>query len=1079
MVQCTSCGREIQRDFAFCPHCGVQLTRPAPTAEQRKTVTVLFCDLKGSTELSDSLDPEALRAILGRYFGRMQDIVERHGGTVEKFIGDAVMAVFGLPQLHEDDALRAVRAAAEMKAALALLNGELEHEYGVRLANRTGVNTGEVVTGDVSAGQRLVTGEAVNVAARLEQAAPELEILIGERTYRLVRRAVEVDAVEPLELKGKAERVPAYRLLRVLGAEDSRRTNDGVLIGREQELAALRGALAETVARRECRVATLAGEPGIGKSRLAQELLWSVASEARVVRGRCLSYGRGITFWPLLEIVRESASLNPADPPELALEKLASLVSGAPDVARRVASAVGLAEDEFSLDEIYWGARKFLERLASEQPLVVFVDDVHWAEDAFLDLIEYIAAAQATILLVCAARPELFDRRPGWRDAPWAVSIPVEPLSSDQSARVIEDRLGEGRLPVRVRERLVHAAEGNPLYVEQLVSMLVEEGLLRRENGDWTAADELSELAIPGTIQALLAARLEVLAPEERAVIDPASVIGMDFEQDAVMYLAPDAVRDQVASILDALVDKRLIRRAPPVENAPTRFRFHHVLVRDTAYLGLLKRRRAMLHERLVEWADRAHRELEYEEIIGYHLEQAYRYLVEVSPGDQHARTIARRASEVLARAGRRTWRRGDVGATTGLLTRAIDLMDEDDSRRAMLLVDIGDAMILAGRHEEMETAHRRASEVAAVAGDDRIALIACVSLTTSHVVFDALTVDLEAALEQGRRALDRFETAGDDLGIARACRLLYHAYEVRGEYGAAAAAQERGVEPARRAGDVFLRFDLANLAHAHVRGPTPTSAGIARSRQLLPAAREDRLAAAFISGQLGVLYAMRGEIERGRAVLDDVIVDFEESGHIRDTAVLRGELALVEALAGDWPSSESAARKVYETAVATEEQALVAESATLVGESILRQGRLTEAESFASVAETEAASLRRFYLPGLRRLQAKLAARRGAYRDAERLAREALRIAAGTDSLWAQADTLMDLADILERTGRHAEARETVVRALRTYKRKEHLVGVQHARGLLADGRRLPAQLRARTSQSNQIPSSGEESFH
>ena len=701
-----------------------------------------------------------------------------------------------------------------------------------------------------------------------------------------------------------------------------------------------------------------------------------------------------------LEIVRESASLNPADPPELALEKLASLVSGAPDVARRVASAVGLAEDEFSLDEIYWGAREFLERLASEQPLVVFVDDVHWAEDAFLDLIEYIAAAQATILLVCAARPDLFDRRPGWRDALWAVSIPVEPLSSDQSACVIEDRLGEGRLPDRVRERLVHAAEGNPLYVEQLVSMLVEEGLLRRENGDWTAADELSELAIPGTIQALLAARLEVLAPEERAVIDPASVIGMDFEQDAVRYLAPDAVRDQVASILDALVDKRLIRRAPPVENAPTRFRFHHVLVRDTAYLGLLKRRRAMLHERLVEWADRGHRELEYEEIIGYHLEQAYRYLVEVSPGDEHARTIARRASEVLARAGRRTWRRGDVGATTGLLTRAIDLMDEDDSRRAMLLVDIGDAMILAGRHEEMETAHRRASEVAAVAGDDRIALIARLSLMTSHVVFDALTVDLEAALEQGRRALDRFETAGDDLGIARACRLLYHAYEVRGEYGAAAAAQERGVEPARRAGDVFLRFDLANLAHAHVRGPTPTSAGIARGRQLLPAAGEDRLAAAFISGQLGVLYAMRGEIERGRGVLEDVIVDFEESGHIRDTAVLRGELALVEALAGDWPSSESAARKVYETAVATEEQALVAESATLVGESVLRQGRLTEAESFASVAETEAASLRRFYLPGLRCLQAKLAARKGAYRDAEQLAREALRIAAGTDSL-------------------------------------------------------------------------------
>jgi class 3 adenylate cyclase len=392
MVTCPSCGEENPERFRLCGFCGTPLAPVAPPQEVRKTVTIVFSDLKGSTSMGEALDSESLREVMNRYFAEMRRVLEEHGGRVEKYIGDAVMAVFGLPRLHEDDALRAVRAAAEMKAALALLNGELEHEYGVRLANRTGVNTGDVVTGDVSAGQRLVTGEAVNVAARLEQAAPELEILIGERTYRLVRSAVEVEAVEPLELKGKAERVPAYRLLRVLGAEDSRRTNDGVLIGREQELAALRRALAETVARRECRVATLAGEPGIGKSRLAQELLWSVASEARVVRGRCLSYGRGITFWPLLEIVRESASLNPADPPELALEKLASLVSG-PDVARRVASAVGLAEDEFSLDEIYWGARKFLERLASDQPLVVFVDDVHWAEDAFLDLIEYIAGA--------------------------------------------------------------------------------------------------------------------------------------------------------------------------------------------------------------------------------------------------------------------------------------------------------------------------------------------------------------------------------------------------------------------------------------------------------------------------------------------------------------------------------------------------------------------------------------------------------------------------------------------------------------------------------------------------------------
>jgi tetratricopeptide (TPR) repeat protein len=965
------------------------------------------------------------------------------------------MAVFGLPQVHEDDALRAVRAAAEMRAALARLNDELEREYGVRLANRTGVNTGEVVAGEVNAGQRLVTGDAVNVAARLEQAAPELEVLIGEATYRLVRHAVEVEALEPLAVKGKAERVPAYRLLRVLGATEALRPEEGVLVGREKELAALRGAFAEVATRSACRVATLAGEPGIGKSRLARELLAAVASEARVVRGRCLSYGQGITFWPLVEIVREAASLDATDPPEGAREKLASLLPAAPEVASRVAAAVGLADGEFSLDEIYRGARMFFERLASERPLVVFVDDVHWAEDAFLDLLEHLAgSAQAPILVLCAARPELFERRPGWAEARWAVAVALEPLSDEQSARVIDDRLGEGGLPDRVRQRLVQAADGNPLYVEQLISMLVDEGHLRRDNGRWEATDKLEQLAIPGTIQGLLAARLEVLAPEERAVIDAASVIGVEFEQDAVKHLAPETLDDRMASILGGLAEKQLIRRVPGErDDASPRFRFHHVLIRDTAYQGLLKRTRAALHERLVEWADRAHRELEYEEIVGYHLEQAHRYLVELSSGDERARAIGARACDVLTRAGGRTWRRGDVAATAGLLTRAIDLMEARDPRRAMLLLDIGDAMLLAGRYEEMEAALGRVSEVAAEAGDDRSALLAQLSLTTHRVVFDALGVDLDAALEKGRSALDRFQADGDDLGIARACRLLFHANEVQGQYGAAASVQERGIDPARRAGDVFLRFDLGNLALAHIRGPTPTSLGIARSRELLELARDDRLTAACISTELGLGHALRGEIELGRTLVQGAIAAFEESGHVRDTAEMRRDLAAVEALAGDWSASESAAREMYKIAVATGERALLAESAMLVGESLLRQGRPTDAEQFASIANAEAACLRRFPLTGLRRLQARLCASRGAYPDALRLSREAVRIAAGTDSLWARADALMDLAGVLDETGRPVDARKVLRQALRSYQQKEHLVGMERARALLAAG--------------------------
>lgn len=407
----------------------------------------------------------------------------------------------------------------------------------------------------------------------------------------------------------------------------------------------------------------------------------------------------------------------------------------------------------------------------------------------------------------------------------------------------------------------------------------------------------------------------------------------------------------------------------------------------------------------------------------------------------------------MLTRAGRRTWRRGDVAATAGLLTRAIDLMEAGDPRRAMLLLDIGDAMLLAGRYEEMEAALGRVSVVAAEAGDDRSALLAQLSLTTHRVVFDALGVDLDAALEQGRSALNRFQADGDDLGIARACRLLFHANEVQGQYGAAASVQERGIDPARRAGDVFLRFDLGNLALAHIRGPTPTSLGIARSRELLELARDDRLTAACISTELGLGHALRGETELGRSLVQGGIAALEESGHVRDTAEMRRDLAAVEALAGDWSASESASREMYKIAVATGERALLAESAMLVGESLLRQGRPTDAEQFASIASAEAAWLRRFPLTSLRRLQARLCASRGAYPDALRLSREAVRIAAGTDSLWARADALMDLAGVLDETGRPVDARKVLREALRSYQQKEHLVGEERARALLAAG--------------------------
>jgi len=390
MATCVSCGEANPEGFRVCGYCGAPLTAALPPEGVRKTVTIVFADLEGSTTLGGTLDSESVSEIMDRYFFEMRRVLEEHGGHLEKYIGDAVMAVFGLPRLHEDDALRAVRAAFEMKRALETLNEELERVWGVRLQNRTGVNTGEVIAGDPTANQRLVVGDAVNVAARLEQAAPAMEVLLGDLTYRLVRDAVEAEEVEPLELKGKSERVRAYRLVSVGTGEGYSRRADSQLVGRATELAVLHEAFDEAVARRECRLVSPIADAGVGKSRLVDAFIASVADDARVGRGRCLSYGNGITFWPLVELVRDAAGIADDDTADVAREKLGMLV---PEVDRgavveRVSAAIGLSAAPFPIEELSWGARKLVASLAIEQPVIVVFDDLQWAEPVLLDLLE-------------------------------------------------------------------------------------------------------------------------------------------------------------------------------------------------------------------------------------------------------------------------------------------------------------------------------------------------------------------------------------------------------------------------------------------------------------------------------------------------------------------------------------------------------------------------------------------------------------------------------------------------------------------------------------------------------------------
>ena len=711
-MECPNCGEQNPDRAKFCLNCATPLTAPAePAGEVRKTVSIVFCDVTGSTAMGEGLDPEPLRNVMTRYFDTMRASIERHGGTVEKFIGDAVMAVFGIPQLHEDDALRAVRAAADMQSDLAGLNRELERDRGVSIRVRIGVNTGEVVSNDAAAGQQLVTGDAVNVAARLEQHAQPGQVLLGDATYRLVRDAVDVEAVEPLELKGKSERVPAWQLRRVLiDTAGHERNLDSPMVGRTKELELFTRGLERARHERTSHLFTLLGSAGVGKSRLVREFLGG-ADDATVLRGRCLSYGEGITYYALAEIVRQA--------------------TGGARVRRR-RSVAGLAHRRRCLmprtataSRVSWAACSAGRRPppprtrpgACESCSSIWLESGRssWSsttstgrEPLLLDLIEHLAdwTRDAELLLVCVARPELLEIRPGWSGGKMnATSILLEPLAGDEAGALLDNLLGDADLPGTARERILAAAEGNPLFVEEMIGMLIDDGLLRFEDGSWRAVDDLADLTVPPTIQLLLAARLDRLDAEERAVIERGAVEGKVFHTGAVTSLAPEGLRAHVRPRLLALARKELIRPDRAEFAGEDAFRFRHLLIRDAAYQAMPKEQRADLHEGFARWltevtADHAD---EYQEILGHHLEQAYRYRSELGPADDRTRALARDAARALHRSAERATIRGDLDGSAHLLERTIAL--STGLERAAAIVDLGENL-------ETNSHHLRALEV-------------------------------------------------------------------------------------------------------------------------------------------------------------------------------------------------------------------------------------------------------------------------------------------------------------------------------------------------------------------------------
>jgi class 3 adenylate cyclase/tetratricopeptide (TPR) repeat protein len=1022
----------------------------------RKTVTVVFVDLTDSTSLGESLDAEALRSVLDRYFDVVSGVIERHGGTVEKFIGDAVMAVFGIPVTHEDDALRALRAAVEIRTAVADLSGGLAPGLGVELAVCAGMATGEVATSADAAAQRLVTGDVVNVAARLQGEAKPGEILAARTTLRLARDRVEAGEPRTLTLRGKTEPVEAALVLGLPDRGGAERTSSrAAFVGRDRELALLKQSFERAVSGQTCQLFSLLGPAGVGKSRLASELLEGLGGQATVLRGSCLPYGEGITFWPVRKVVEQAAGIDETTSAPDARARILALVTGEDDAERivtGVAAATGLADEPVPAEETFWAVRKLLESLAERRPVVVVLDDLDWAEPTLLDLIEHLAdwSRGFPIFVLCLARPELLETRAGWSGGKLnALTTLLEPLSDDACRELLESTVGSGELAARLGERIFPVAEGNPLFVEEMLAMLIEDGSIRPAGDGWELGRELDTAPLPQTIHVLLQARLDRLGPDERSALERASVIGNVFSMRALRNLADGDV--DVDPALETLVRKELLRPDRHAFAARDGFRFRHGLVRDAAYGGLSKSTRADLHERFGDWlgGDGAGPGRQYEEIVGYHLEQAHELRTDLGVSDPD---LARRASDQLGTAGRRAAERGDMPAAANLLDRAATLLPREDSERGALLLDLAEALLDLGESGLAHATITEARTVGEALKHEQLVARASTDSVWLRVRLDPATV-LEGRAELAR-AIDFFAASDDDRCLAHALSVqasLYASFEL--QVGAAQELLERALGHAEAAADVPMRTRiLSALAAALFWGPVHAGEAIERCEEIVGQVGGDRRAVASVRARIAGLHAMRGNFPRARSDLADARVLLEELGLPFLLARTSEVAGLVELLAGDHERAAVELRAAADELERMGERAFRATTVALLARALAAQGEDEEAERWTHEAEDAAVGLDKATEVIALATRAGVLARRGELSEAEGLARRAVEAASASDELRGHADALWELGGVLRLSGDLHGAAAAIRSAHELYVRKGVAPLVERAGRLMAE---------------------------
>jgi class 3 adenylate cyclase/tetratricopeptide (TPR) repeat protein len=1063
-VTCPNCGEANPPRARFCLRCGLSLGG-ARRRGVRKVVTVLVCDVTGSTALGERLDPELLGLVMARWFDAMRSVLERHHGLLQKLIGDAVVAVFGVPVVREDDALRAVRAAAAMQDTVAELDAALARDGtlapaarpGAGLEVRIGVATGEVMVGDP-----MVVGEAVQLATLLQASAGPGEVLLDRQTWRVARDALVVAPVVAGK-RAAGEGVPAFRLVDVApDAPGLARRHEGPLVGRQAELQLFDWVFRRSVQTSSCHLLTVLGAAGVGKTRLVTAAVDALGEAATVLFGHCPSDAEGSTFWPVAEVVRRAAEIKAADSPEQARAKLHELLAGAedgPQVAERVGRLIGLEASPVPPEDSAWAVRRCLEVVAARRPLVVVVDDLHWAQPTLLDLLEQVVslALDAPILLGAVARPDLLEQRPGWAGGQRnASTLLLEPLGADESATLVEQLAGEAPLPTQAVEHLTRVAEGNPLFLEELLAMLVEEGRLRLDGGRWVA-DDLAAASVPPTIQALLAARLDRLAGEERAVLDRASVMGQAFDRAALLALSPPAARADLPDRLLSLVRKELLRPSEGPFGGRDGLSFRHLLVRDAAYESLPKQTRAELHERYAGWlAETAGaRGGELEEVIGWHLERAHRYLAELGPVDDRGRELAAEAAARLAAAGRRAIGRGDLPAAVNLLDRAVALLPAGHRERPRLLTELGEALLLKIEPDRAARVLDEALAAADRAGDVVLA---------AHATLGKLDLRLDTEPDRpsegpgGFRAevhqvLSVLEGLGDHLGQARGWRLLGLDSYLRCRIGTAEEEFERAIAHAEAAGDERLEAAVAYaLVQAAFWGPAPVADGIARCEDVRRRAEGSYRVEMAALHTLAGLHAMQGRFEQAHELADESVAIARKLGPNRFAAICSQFLGQAELLAGDPAAAEQQLRWGCAILERMGERGLRSELTANLARAVCAQGRDDEALQLAELSGTLAFRDDLYAQVERRGPLAAVLARRGRQPDAERVAAEAVTMASQSDMLTMQANALVDHAEVLRHGGRHDQAAPLLAEAVARYERKGNLVARDRAAALLAD---------------------------